>query len=100
MDEELKKILMQIIEGQQALDLKVTKLKNKIDAKIENEVSDKLNVLVEEQSIIRRDILDIKYQQQANKQISLDIKLSVDALNSNQRKQENKIIELDNKLAK
>jgi hypothetical protein len=100
MDDELRKMLMQIMEGQQALDLKVTKLRSKIEAKIENEVSDKLNVLLEEQSIMRKDILDIKYQQQADKQISLDIKLSVDALHSNQKKQENKIIELDNKLAK
>lgn len=65
-----------------------------IGAKIDGEITDKLKILAEEQSIMRKDILDIKDQQKADEQILLDLKLSTDILNSKRKKQKNNIIEI------
>lgn len=93
---EVKEDIKEVKEDIQEVKKNVSKL----GAKIDGEISDKLKILSDEQVIMRRDILDIKYQQQADKQILLDIKLSTDVLNSNQKKQETKIIEIDRKIAK
>lgn len=96
MDDELKKMLVSLIEGQQALRIDISK----IGAKIDGEISEKLKLLSDEQSMIRREVAEINQGRLVDRQIIQDIKLSVDALHSSQRKQESKIIELDRKLAK
>ncbi|KPU42491.1 hypothetical protein OXPF_42760 [Oxobacter pfennigii] len=124
MDDELKNMLINIMEGQEALRLDVSNLKegqealrldvsnlkegqealrldvSKIGVKIDGEISDKLKLLSDEQSMIRREVAEINQGRLADRQIIQDIKLSVDTLHNRQRQQENKIIEMDKKLAK
>ncbi len=72
----------------------------KIGIKIDEDVTDKLKLLSDEQSMIRKEVSEINQGRLADRQVIHDIKLTLDSLHSNQRKQENKIIELDKKLAK
>lgn len=107
MDEELRNMLVQILEGQEALKLElkkeideVRKDVQKIGNTIDGDIIEKIKMLSDEQSMIRREVSEINQGRLADRQVIQDIKLSVDTLHSSQRKQESKIIELDKKLAK
>lgn len=118
MDDELKNMLVQIMEGQEALKIdfrkeinevkidlrkEMNEVKNevrKLGNKIDGEISEKLKILCDEQSVMRKEISEINLNRMEDREIIEDIKLSVDALYMNQEKQGNKIIELDKKLAK
>jgi hypothetical protein len=71
-----------------------------LGAKIDGEITENLRMLSDEQSMTRKEVSEINQGRLADRYIIQDIKLAVDALHSNQRKQENKIVELDRKLAK
>lgn len=66
----------------------------KIGAKIDGEISDKLKILADEQSLMRKDILDIKEQLHIHDTKLDDITISVNDLHYKYEKHEDQITEL------